>query len=363
MNWADRVLSRVDPLASEPQYTFEATYDAYKAVMEKYGESDRAWIGMGNSLLGLGKYRDAQNAFSHVSDIEHSRLVQRARDYRRIADRAAQLGKGEPVIVVIPFPDHSDRWIALYGKRFGYASDDGKPVMTAAYEMKVGFAILKEDASHQVRQMGKSFLLQDTVAIPSVKFVSLDSKGTLGLVNQHRIFGVSSSVNCQAIFRVDKKGVVPLARFDSSYESRFAPATRTRGWRICGTAVYKTLWEDVYEYRNGRFQCANATSPDLIARPDNPVKKAPYFDCQCNGVRSLVHRDPRKALKWLKLALQVATSSSDRYIEPPWGGPSQEEIRFIRKQIQWVSRGELAHHELYQPLHAIKWRYMSKLTY
>jgi hypothetical protein len=138
------------------------------------------------------------------------------------------------------------------------------------------------------------------------------------------------------------------------------PRQRGEGAVVTVTTTFKVWWQDVYEWRNGRFVFANERHPELYSRSDfewtNKDCDAYYPLWMQRAAKLDVLGDFDKGLAtWCRA--KVACENYIRYGALPnseyrdfgYYGDSRVNLGEIRERIRWIVEGDHGHKLLYRP--------------
>lgn len=346
--WADRLYQVAAPLPRGlPQFAAEDALDAYRQVAKRFGKSRRTKIGIGNSLLLLGRYEEAAKAYPPGKRAE-------ARHRAEVARRCEAFAGKRSVIVVERLPGTS-KWIALFAKRGIDEGYGGLPYTNLGIR--------------EFEERGKAFLpVTKEMAIPEGgdsarhPFLFVTKLGHSTAVIVSRGF---PAANCapseQRIIKLDSGRFRAVGIFKSIGDVELLAPSKAHPFRVLVTPTYKVGWPDVYEWREGRFQWANRRSPGLFnlqcwtsrlksERESYPTWLVYGATLALKGKYKSALWAYRKAesrcLSAVRFAQHVSTSV---YYTAGFYGDDRINLQEIRQRIRWLRRSELDHALLYRP--------------
>lgn len=344
--WADRLYAKVAPLPSEiPEYAAKRALEAYRQIARRYDDSPRTARGVGNCLMAMGRYDAASKAYPPGS--LRADAVTRA----ELARLCRPLFPQKEVLQLERVPRTKDRWVVLYG-RTDHEDGESYPWFDVGIEQirrtregvnRVGTTLPAEDRNLG----GRHVALYVTHLRAGADPVAILYRDDL-------------AANCwpsdQRFYRLSKKGLRRIHLFQSVGEVAILPATKTRGLRISVTPTYKVGWSDVYEWRNDRFEFANARNPDLYRWAGWIPDKQNYIGRAHQAVLLTIQGRYGEAIRMWRIADRLCRKAhalsvdpdTPNWINPHYGDPDVYD-RQIRQRIRWLGQRDLNHALLYRP--------------
>lgn len=378
LRWAENLLAKASPhlnrshdiLPDLPRRYLRDAANAFRRILAKYGPNPRAYMGLGEAQIQLGKYANAAQSFGEAAAM--TKKNEKARWRKGEAERFAQIAsfalkvlpKGESVVRVLYFPAAGKgSWLVLSAETI-YAND----AMDYYYRaMHVRLSVFKESAS-QIRRVWRSdqirysdshgFYGELEFTDLQLYLIDLTGDGIPEVVVSGMCLGASWVPSHTEVFDWRKGRMVCLLRADSvlgldlsdlNHDGKYEATTMYEvGVDMCHAE--QPCWQDIYAYKDGRYVLADSDFPKeysgfckklqrTLKRYPNDVELPKYL-----GMSYEIQGQRRMALRYYRLAEERQKALYDRLLHDKQADPDAtmtplSELKDIRNRIHTVKQG------------------------
>lgn len=337
LRWAERLLKLAEKPITQwgteywPNLDQAMAVDAYQELIRKYGYNVKAYQGLGRSFMLQGKYKEAVSAFNSIS----YRSPSATRDFNLAssslaASKAASkiIPKSLKVIRVAPYPIPGQKgiWAVLSGKW----DIDKKTTPDMPYYMT--FNNLRIDLMKQINgnfvsiwhesNLGSKGYTDGEFSDVQLCLADLTKDGQQEIIIPGVFLGASWMPSHMDIFtwRSGKMikllglgGHDPIIIKDLNHDGKYEVMNDFAiGWSPCHAE--QPRWVDVYAYKNGTYQLADADFPWIyrdLAREIRTVLRHFPDDWQLLKYQAIIYhiqRRPELARRYLAKALKQIRS-------------------------------------------------------
>jgi tetratricopeptide (TPR) repeat protein len=332
---------------------------AYKQIVADHGSLPRAEAGIGNCFFLFGRYREATDAYRRAG------VAYRAREREALeylsASKAIGTETGSSSVRQLLHMPSTDRWVALLGP----PHPTGLPGTSWEHGGFPNKLVVFQEVrgTNRFRRVGKSkdlgeFWAASFSTIYLTRLAPYDRKWSVLLFRQ----GIG---DCQPydirLFSIRTSGLRTLKAFEIYSGAWVRGPSRNHGLLVMLGPLWHVDWNDLYEWKDGKFRLANRRFPQYfpISEQDSERNRLPeyafwmdrgaVFDIQ--GKFREAEKEWRKALKRCRLAIwRTRHGIEDRSYDHGSYGTAIGNLPKIRQRLRWLARHDYNHLSLYRPI-------------
>jgi tetratricopeptide (TPR) repeat protein len=355
VQWADRLLATANRPVSQWGSDCRLPWDAldangaYLHAILKYGRDARLYAGLARSQMLLGEYSNAVRNFqSSLKLSPRDKVLKKELDLAALSESVSKLAieslpKGHKVIRALRYSDRKGLvWLVLSAIHQKGPFDEYSDIRLTVLQKR----------SNQLKKLWQSDELAraqlDYANIVSLSLEDITADGKPEILVPLTFIGASWTPSYLAVYKwqngkmrklLGVSSELALTISDFNHDGRYEINNwHVVGWNLCHAE--QPYWIDIYAYKNGAYQLADADFPwryrELAAYIKKCLKKYPndWELLKYQGVIYQIQRRPAAAQRYFKRALRMCRITLRDWTYSDIKPRMKYEIQDIEQRIQ-----------------------------